>query len=417
MKAARWLWRELLKERGVRRPHRFFDEGRGEKGRRGVALLMVTMLLGFVAIVGSDIGLAGEVRLKRAAHQRDELQAENLARSGVNIYRLILVANKQLGQNSQLSSGAAMMGINLGDALWQWLPSINSSLLRMLLLNDGDIDEDDVERISTEGLTAEERQASREEGVSMFSDSNFLDFDGDFIAQVVDEDSKISVVGLASAGETLMENPTAIQLYGLMSGEENDQWFYARNIDRWELIANLKDWIDVDTNRSAALGGYEDNLYNSLDSPYLSKNAPFDTKEEIRLVEGWQDDVYDRFGEMITIHGAGKVNVNTATDEVLTGLMKAYVTPTPSDAQCELILDEMKEYALLTQFQSGSDFVTWLSNQGMNVDEAMANVVGTNSNVFTVSSMGIVGDATTTITAVMDFTSEAQGRIVYWRVE
>ena len=391
---------------------------RRTKSRRGVALLMVTMLLGFVAIVGTDISLSGEVRIQRAAHQRDELQAESLARSGINFYRLILVANKQLGENSQMASGAAMLGINLGDALWQWLPSINSSLLRMLMVMDGSVDDEDVERLATDGLTAEERQASREEGVSMFAESNFLDFDGDFIAQITDEDSRISIVGLASAEEgSIMENPTAIQLFGLMSGEENDQWFYQQNIDRWEIIANLKDWMDRDTDRSGALGGYEDNIYNSLESPYLTKNAPFDTKEEIRLVDGWQDAVFDRFGDSITIYGAGRINVNTASDEVLTGLLKAYVTPSPGDYQCELILAQMREYALLTQFTDGEDFITWLSGQGLTVDEALEAVIGTNSDVFTVQSMGIVGDATSTITAVMDFSTESEGRIAYWRNE
>ena len=46
------------------------------------------------------------------------------------------------------------------------------------------------------------------------------------------------------------------------------------------VIAQIKDWVDSDTYRSGRLGGYEDNLYNTLDPPYLSKNAPFDTLEE-----------------------------------------------------------------------------------------------------------------------------------------
>jgi hypothetical protein len=77
----------------------------------------------------------------------------------------------------------------------------------------------------------------------------------------------------------------------------------------------------------------------------------------------------------------------------------------------------MKEYALLTQFTNGEDFITWLSGQGLTVDETLGTVIGTNSNVFTVQSMGIVGDSTTTITAVMDFSTESEGRIAYWRNE
>ena len=239
------------------------------------------------------------------------------------------------------------------------------------------------------------------------------------MAIIEDEDAKVSIKGLQSADPTvsLMENPTAIQLYGLMSGEENDQWFYERNIDRWDLIANLKDWMDSDTNRSGARGGYEDDLYNRLESPYLSKNAAFDTKEEIRLVEGWQDAVYERFGDKITIYGTGKINVNSASDEVLKGLFKAYVSPIPTDSTCELLMDQLDEYKLLTDFRSGEEFFNWLESQGQSVDEALKSAVGTSSTVFNVTSTGFVGETSRTITAIFDFSGSGEGDILYWRLE
>jgi len=411
------FWKFMTHPRG-RQPHAFFQRPLKGGKKKGIALLMVTMCLAFVASVGTDIGMAGEVRMLKAVHQRDELMAEGLARSGVNMYRLVLVANKQLGENSAMSQGAEMMGVNLGNALWQAIPNINTGLLRMFLVSDGDVEEDDVERLMTEGLSLDERAESREESASLFDDKGFLDFEGDFVAEVEDEDSKVSIKGLASAStEVLTENATAIQLFGLMSGEENDQWFYDRNIDRWDLIANLKDWMDQDTNRSGARGGYEDDLYNRLDSPYLSKNAPFDTKEEIRLVEGWQDDVFDRFGEKITIYGTGKVNVNTASDAVLTGLFKAYISPSPNDLTCEQLLEAMKEYNLLTSFNKGKDFVNWLESQGVSVDENLESVVGTTSTVFRVTSTGFVGDTSRTITAIFDFSGSGEGDVLYWRLE
>jgi general secretion pathway protein K len=417
------FWQFMTRPRGRQR-HTFFRDRpvrplESAKGKqRGIALLMVTMCLAFVASVGADIGLSGEVRMLKAVHQRDELMAEGLARSGVNMYRLVLVANKQLGENSAMSQGAEMMGVNLGNALWQAIPNINTGLLRMFLVTDGDVDEEDVERLVTEGLSEEEIAESRAEGGSMFESRGFLDFTGDFVAEVSDEDSKISIKGLSSTSTaSIMENPTAIQLFGLMSGEENDQWFYDRNIDRWDLIANLKDWIDTDTNRSGARGGYEDDLYNRLESPYLSKNAPFDTKAEMRLVEGWQDDVFDRFGDKITIYGSGKINVSTASDEVLTGLFKAYVSPSPSDFTCEQLLESMKEYNLLTSFRSGKEFVSWLESQGVSVDEDLSKVIGTTSTVFQVVSAGFVGETSRTITAIFDFSGSGEGDVLYWRLE
>lgn len=413
------FWQFMTRERGKRRSR--FIEGRQQAPgkKRGVALLMVMMCLAFVASVGADIGMSGEVRMLKATHQRDELMAEGLARSGMNMYRLILVANKQLGENSQLASGAEMMGVNLGNALWKAVPSINTGLLRMFLVSDGDVDEEDVARVMTEGLTLDERAESRDESASLFDDKGFLDFEGDFMAVIEDEDAKVSIKGLQSADPTLslMENPTAIQLYGLMSGEENDQWFYDRNIDRWEIIANLKDWMDTDTNRSGARGGFEDDLYNRLESPYLSKNAPFDTKEEIRLVEGWQDAVYERFGDKITIYGSGKINVNSAADEVIKGLFKAYITPIPTDSTCELLMDQLEEYKLLTDFRSGEEFYNWLESQGQSVDEALKSAVGTSSSVFNVTSTGFVGETSRTITAIFDFSGSGEGDILYWRLE
>jgi len=415
------FWTFLNRRRGRRHGravHRFFVGGRPTNARRGVALLMVTMTLAFASILGYDIGLSGEIRLAKARHEKESLLAEGLAYSGVNMYRLILVANKQLGDNSQLSQGAEMMGVNLGNALWQAVPNINTGLLRMFMVTDGDVDEDDVERFKTEGLSEEERQESRDKSTSLFADKGFLDFYGDFSAEIEDEDAKVSIRGLSVTSlESIMENPTAIQLYGLMSGDENDQWFYDRNIDRWDLIANLKDWMDRDTNRSGAMGGYEDDLYNRLDSPYLSKNTPFDTKEEIRLVEGWQDAVFERFGDKITIYGSGKVNVNTASDEVVKGLMKAYISPIPSDFTCDQLLEKMEEYNLLTDFKSGKEFVSWLESQGVSVDPDLEKAVGSKSTVFRVISTGFVEETSRTITAVFDFSASSEGKVLYWRVE
>ena len=93
------FWTFLNRRRGRRHgreAHRFFVDGRPKNARRGVALLMVTMTLAFASILGYDIGLSGEIRLAKARHEKESLLAEGLAYSGVNMYRLFLVANKQL---------------------------------------------------------------------------------------------------------------------------------------------------------------------------------------------------------------------------------------------------------------------------------------------------------------------------------
>jgi len=396
------------------------SRGRRRRLRRsGVALLLVMTTIMILTVVVTELSYTARVRFLVASHEKERAQAYWISQTGINFYKLILTTNKQLEGNAMLSQSASMFGVNLGDALWQMVPVFNTGILRMIFAGGGDVDdieEEEIEEFGKTGKLSEETvEASREGGV--FNDRNFLDFEGDFSAEVVDEDSRLNLSLLGNATGQAEESPIGQQLFGLMSGEEHDQWFRDKDIDRWEIIANLKDWVDQDANRSGRSGGYEDALYNNLDSPYLTKNAPLDTFDEIRLVEGWQDDVMERFGGQLTIHGMGKVNVNTAEDEVLIALIKAYVTPTPSDTECQRAIEQIREYMLLTNFKDGKDFAQYLTNQGYTVSEELAGQLGDSSKTFKITSTGMVGSSVVTTTAIIDYTQTNAGEVVYWRVD
>jgi general secretion pathway protein K len=401
-------WSELTRPRGQRRQR-----------RSGVALLVVMTTIAILTVVVTELSYTARVRFLVAAHERERAQAYWISQTGINFYKLILTTNKQLEGNQMLSQSAEMFGVNLGDALWQMIPVFNTGLLRMIFAGGGDIedvDEEELKEFAQTGAVSEETEEESREG-GLFSDRNFLDFEGDFSAEVVDEDSRLNLSLLGSTSGSVEDSPIGQQLYGLMSGEEHDQWFRDKDIDRWEIIANLKDWVDKDGDRSGRSGGYEDALYNNLDSPYLSKNAPLDTFDEIRLIEGWQDDVMERFGNQLTIHGMGKVNVNTAGDEVLTALIKAYVTPPPSDFECQRALEQIREYMLLANFKDGKEFAEYLTNQGYTVSEDLAKQLGDSSKTFKVTSTGMVGSSVVTTTAIIDYTQSTAGQVVYWRVD
>lgn len=445
MRAARRLWHELTRPRGPVR-HRFYRGRR--RSRAGVALLMVISSLMFLTVMVTEISFQASVRLQLAAHQRDEAKAEALARTGVDVYRLVLSASKGIGQNPMIAQYTEMLGINVGDALWQMVPFINTGLMRMLFVSGGDLD--DIEGSDTDGeaptgsmrdvdvaqetLTDEQLEQSRES--RGLSDKNFLDFEGDFFAEVDDEDRKINVGAFTATNRTeLMEDPTGVKLYGLMSGtrtcpadlgasatteerEDIDAFFYQNNLDPWQLIGNLADWTDADNSRVWD-GGSEDALYNNLErDPYLPKNAPFDTIQEIRLVDQWhRDDVWERFGDSLTIYGTGKVNINTADCGVMWALLKSYVTPRPSDGEVERLMRLIQEQMAMQSFSSGRAFTTFLEQQGVTVDPNLSNAVTTESKVFRVTSTGQVGDATVTIEAVIDYSNSMTGDVRYWRVQ
>ena len=429
------LWSELSRARGPIQ-HRFYRLRR--RSQSGVALLLVITTLLFMTVIVSEMAFAATVRMQLGAHQRDEAKAEALASSGVRIYQLVLAASKAIGNNPMIQQVEQMLGLNLGDALWQMIPTLNTGLLRMLFVSGGELEADD-ELPSSDApnpgeLTDEEVAESRE---SSGSQRNFLDFDGDFSASVTDEDRKINVsVFRASNRIELLQDPTALQLHGVMTGvrtcpgpysllgdseptsrDDLDRFFLDRNIDRWSLIGNLADWTDLDNVRLYD-GGSEDSLYNRLEkNPYLPKNAPFDTLEEVRLIDGWHfDDVWEKFGKNVTVYGSGKINVNTAECDVIWGLLKSYIQPMPNDDQVYRIMQAMQEQMAQTRFSDGNGFVSFVQSQGVQVDPKMRSLVGTESKVFRVTSSGKVQDATVTIEAVIDYSNSAVGQIVYWRV-
>src|SRR4029450_10464 len=144
--------------------------------RSGVALLMVVAVLMVMTTLITDVTYASRVRLLVSTHERDRAEAYYLARSGVLMYQLVLVADRyvkeQLGQ---------YLGVSL--SLWQMVPVINTGLMRMIFAAEGDkstVNQDEVNTFLTTGQVSETvADAALEESASgVFGDKAFLDFTG-----------------------------------------------------------------------------------------------------------------------------------------------------------------------------------------------------------------------------------------------
>jgi type II secretory pathway component PulK len=90
------------------------------------------------------------------------------------------------------------------------------------------------------------------------------------------------------------------------------------------IIASIQDWRD--SNEEHRLNGAESDYYQGLPTPYRSKNADFDTVDELLQVRGITREIlYGRpdspgLIEYLTVWGAEGVNVNTASPVVLRAL-------------------------------------------------------------------------------------------------
>jgi len=86
-------------------------------------------------------------------------------------------------------------------------------------------------------------------------------------------------------------------------------------------VANaIVDWQDVDSTVTLP-GGAENSQYSFLDSPYECKDSDFQSLEELLLVKGVTRELFQEISNYLTVYGQGKVNINTASQKVLSALI------------------------------------------------------------------------------------------------
>src|SRR5207244_8387405 len=77
-------------------------------GHKGVALILVLTTIAILTSIGVDFSYSSRVSLKLAENLRDETRAEYLAKSAVNLSRLLLHFQKQVDQlGGQVAGGIA----------------------------------------------------------------------------------------------------------------------------------------------------------------------------------------------------------------------------------------------------------------------------------------------------------------------
>jgi general secretion pathway protein K len=86
------------------------------------------------------------------------------------------------------------------------------------------------------------------------------------------------------------------------------------------IIASIEDWRDEDTVQKSGSGA-EDEYYNGLEEPYKTAGRDFVAVEELLLVRGVDKRIFDKIlAGRITVYGDGKININTASVEVIDAL-------------------------------------------------------------------------------------------------
>lgn len=158
-------------------------------------------------------------------------------------------------------------------------------------------------------------------------------------------------------------NLNALILYDNGTPEPNEpliqalrDFFAERSDSAYDPVDAILDWIDYEDGDAAEPDGAESDYYLSLETPYPCKNGPMDSIEELLLIKGITPELYfgnaeeksgslpqEPLSEYLTVHGdwQGRVNVNTAREEVITAVIAGY-TGTADPALGQQIYQEAR---------------------------------------------------------------------------
>ena len=226
---------------------------------------------------------------------------------------------------------------------------------------------------------------------------------------ISDEFGKINLNALLSRG-TAQPNEALVEALRLL--------FEARGATEDPVDAIL-DWVDPDDEEVEV--GAEVGYYETLEVPYMTKNGPFGSVEELLLVRGISMDVF--FGdpeqdqlpltELLTVYGHpdGRININTAEYEVLDAVGQAVGQGSLADT----VIEERET----APFVDDQDLVLRGIAPKPDPEKPSTGTFDVQSNCFRIRGHGLAGESKVRIDAYVwrdERQASAPIRVLDWRV-
>ncbi len=346
---------------------------------RGVALLVVLTWLAMMIALVSQFTFGTTVEASQAANARDELRAHYLARSGVNLSRLLIKiqskfvepvmgqAQKMLQSMSGSDPSKGATGNTANMATGGLGISLRVTDYADLLMGFFSGSAEEVSSLgSLIGLDIKEAK-----GLGMKN--------GRFDAEITPEDGKIDLnCGGGGTGFDKEDKKRQLTVFRLLSGlmfsPRYDRLFTQQDqrgqfSSRIDVARALIDWADTDDQIFSPEGasGTEDYGYDTKEDKYRAHDGRYDTLEEIKQVRGVSDEFLEAFGPYLTVYpgtdanqGNARVcrlNLGAITNRMggdcapmMMGIIRATAMgdPTKLAAIDPVILDDAKLYPIAT---------------------------------------------------------------------
>jgi general secretion pathway protein K len=399
--------------------------GAGSRGladrQRGVAMLLALTAIAILSIFSMEFTYQSRVAIRTATYVEAEIEASLHARAAVELAALVIGSADIV--ESILAKYATMMG---GKR-----PSINTASYACEFVNafcEGQMTLMGIQLVNLEGREA----VGLERGTCGCTSS--------------DEDGRVNVNRVGDLGQKQAVFDT---LYKVLERNEGVTQVGELDKDMAQLALNIIDWADADTTRVdidpgtrklVESSGAEGISYRK--HGYRSKDAPFDTTEEVRLVEGMSDTQWCKLRDQLTVYATDKLNVNTAPIEVIKALIcKNLANPDNEALACARgyqqnplvpvnvagqyieVCRTLKKLVFSPPFANTGRFVQFFDKLGtvlppeyvqvLQIDHGrMMNDIGVTGKIVRIQAYGTSGKVTKRITALLDTGAQ---RYVHWR--
>ncbi len=262
----------------------------GSKNQKGMALLLALFTMMFIFFLVIEITYTTNVEYAVNANSINRLRAYYAARAGLDLsllrIKIYLQAKNQLGEQIPPAQAKIL------DMIWtfpfSWPPQ---TPLEMSM----------VDKEAIQGKVKD----------SLLKASYRTD--------IFDEGSRIDLNDLDSPSKTIRETTGKLILNIYESKmAQDDGWARAHSDFRpQELVNNIIDWIDKDT--ASKNGGSEKQYYAKLgeEGALLPPTRGFRTLNELRLVAGMKEELFQILKDQVTVYGIKAINPNYASAKVL----------------------------------------------------------------------------------------------------
>ena len=334
----------------------------------GVALLIALFAITMTSFIAVELSYEVGIEYIISNKEYHRLRAYYAAKAGIEISRFRLYIYKQIVKQFQDQIAGKQQ---LVDLLWNFplVWPITSVL------------PEEVGRVERESM-------QKTVDASLMGSAQYS-------TQILSEGSKIDINDLASPAKSLKE-VTQMRLISLFENsmlEKEDIKRRFEDLNYQEVIANITDWVDENTTVEGG-GGDESFLYSDVIAKNdiqgrLPPNRPFRTLQELNMVSGVSNTIYNFLAPHITIYGQKGINPNHTSPHFLKSL-----SPNITDEVIAQI-EEAKSDPSQSLFQNEQDFYDFLAGF-TDVQEIKNQKIpfyfGSEHN-FMIKSTGISGNA------------------------